>query len=187
MKLKLGEIAHIQFGLHCSDLIEKGEIKYIQAKNFDENAFFSHNTGNYINLDEKDKNHLLQDGDVLFVGKGTRNFAWTYQKEFGAAIASSTFFVIKLNTNFILPDYLTTVLNSIRYQNIYQQLGAGSSIQSIRKPELEALIFNIPPLEIQQKIADLKAKHLEDVALSIQIIAEKKTLFNTIINKVINE
>jgi restriction endonuclease S subunit len=186
MRYKLGEIAKIQFGLHSSDIETEGAIKYIQVKNFTELNEFDLDECNYVNLKLNEQNHLLEDDNVLFVGKGLRNFAWTYRKELGGAVASSIFFVLKVNSNIILPDYLTTLLNSTKYQNLFQQLGAGSSIPSIRKSELEAIIIDIPSIELQTKIVTLKKNHTEDVSLSKQIISEKEKLFNGIINKLIN-
>ena len=186
MRYKLGEIAKIQFGLHSSDIETEGTFKYIQVKNFSELNEFNLDECNCINLKFNEQSHLLEDGNVLFVGKGLRNFAWTYRRELGSAVASSIFFVLKVNSNIVLPDYLTTVLNSTKYQNLFQQLGAGSSIPSIRKSEFEAITIDIPTFEVQKKIVAIKKNHSEDLALSKQIISEKEKLFNGIINKLIN-
>lgn len=186
MRYKLGEIAKIQFGLHSSDIKPEGVIKYIQVKNFLEFNEFSVNDCNFIDLKEKDENHLLEDGTVLFVGKGMRNFAWTYRNDFGDSIASSIFFVLKVKKQIILPDFLTIILNSTKYQNLFQQLGAGSSIPSIRKSELEAIVLDIPSMEIQGKIVALSNGHNEEIQISRKIILEKEKLFNGVIDKLIN-
>jgi restriction endonuclease S subunit len=118
------------------------------------------------------------------VGKGFRNFAWTYNKSMGPSIASSIFYVIRANKYIVNPDYITTLFNTQKYQNQFQTMGAGSSIPSIRKGELESIVLEIPKIELQNKIAKISALHLEEIKLSNQILEYKKTLFQGIINKI---
>jgi restriction endonuclease S subunit len=140
-----------------------------------------------LSIDKKNESHILKDGDILFVGKGMRNFAWTYRKEYGLAIASSIFYVIRVYETSILPDYLTVLFNSSFYQNIFQQLGAGSSIPSIRKSELEVLLINVPSLEVQNNIVELNSMYLYDLDISNRIMEEKKKLFTSVLNKLITK
>ena len=185
MKKKLSEIANIQFGLYSNDFLVKGEVKYVQAKHFDQDVNFTPDEINYLSIDKKNESHILTDGDILFVGKGMRNFAWTYRKEYGLSIASSIFYVIRVCQTNVLPDYLTILFNSPFYQNAFQQLGAGSSIPSIRKSELEVLMINVPSLEVQNNIVEMNSMYLYDLDISNRIIEEKKKLFTSVLNKLI--
>ena len=184
MQKQLKDIANIKFGLYVKPL-EKGFAKYLQAKNFDDYGNLQSDIDAFVNIDNKNESHLLEDGDVLFVGKGFRNFAWTYNKSMGPAIASSIFYVIRPNKQKVNPDYITTLFNSQKYQSQFQSMGAGSSIPSIRKGELESIIIAIPKLEIQNNIATISALHSEEIKLSNQIIEHKKALFQGIINKIV--
>lgn len=184
MLKQLKDIANIKFGLYVKPL-EKGFAKYLQAKNFDDLGNIQGDLDAFINLDNKNENHLLEEGDILFVGKGFRNFAWTYRKSMGPAIASSIFYVIRVSSVNINPDYLVTLFNSQKYQNQFQNMGAGSSIPSIRKGELESITLPIPELELQNRIATISILHSEEIKLSHQIIEHKKALFQGIITKII--
>lgn len=184
MQRQLKDIANIKFGLYIKP-IEKGFAKYLQAKNFDDFGNLQSDIDAYVDIDNKNESHLLEDGDVLFVGKGFRNFAWTYSKTMGPAIASSIFYVIRSNKQKVNPNYITTLFNSNKYQNQFQSMGAGSSIPSIRKGELESIMLEIPKLELQNRIAELSSLHSEEIKLSNQIIEHKKTLFQGIINKIV--
>ena len=115
-----------------------------------------------------------------------RNFAWTYTNAVGLAIASSIFFVIKPDRTKVVPEYITTLFNTSKYQSLFQTMGAGSSIPSIRKSELEAITIELPSLEMQQKIVQINQVHQDDLNMSNQIISEKKVLFQAVINKLIN-
>ncbi len=185
MKLPIKEIADLQFGLYASS-IEKGEASYLQAKHFDELGRRRGIIDSYIHIGSKEESHLLKEGDILFAGKGFRNFAWRYSKDFGPAIASSMFFVIRPDLKRIDPDYLTTIFNLPKNQVFFQQLGAGSSIPSIRKNELAEFKINLLPLEKQKTIVKINELHQKDMELTEAILKQKKELYQAAIANIIN-
>lgn len=185
MKARLSDIAQLQFGFYTKPT-DNGNAAYLLAKHFDDWGNQTIQVDAFIQIDQKNENHLLQDGDVLLVGKGMRNFAWTYNKSYGPAIASSIFFVIKPDTSKVLPDFLTTLFNMPQTQSHFQTLGAGSSIPSIRKSELEALPIILPSLELQQKVIAIKRLHEQDMDLSRKIIAEKQKVYHSVAKKIMN-
>ena len=184
MQKQLKDIANIKFGLYVKPL-DKGFAKYLQAKNFDDLGNLQSDIDAFINIDNKNESHLLEDGDVLFVGKGFRNFAWTYYKSMGPAIASSIFYVIRVDKKIVIPEYIATLFNSHKYQGLFLSIGAGSSIPSIRKGEVENIRIKIPNLEVQNKIASISSLHSEEIKLSNQIIEQKIALFQGIINQIV--
>lgn len=186
MKVQVGEIARIQFGLYAQPE-DTGDISYLQVKHFDEENRISYPLGTFVNRDKKNKGHLLEDGDILLVGKGFRIFAWTYVETIGPAVASSIFFVIRPDRKRVLSEFLTLTFNTSQTQSYFQTLGAGSSIPSIRKSELEALPIELPPVEVQQKVIDIKKLYDHDMELSSRIMAEKKRLFQAITQNLIHQ
>lgn len=184
-KVKISDVAQLQFGLY-SKSSEEGNVKYLQAKHFDDSGILVKDIDTLLTKDDKNESHLLQDGDVLFVGKGFRNFAWTYTITVGEAIASSIFFVIRLNQSVVFPEFLATLFNTSKYQAYFQSMGAGSKITSIRKSELEAVVINLPDLETQKKIVELKKLHQRDMELSKVMIKEKEIRFQSVINQLLN-
>lgn len=185
MQTKLKDITQIQFGYYAQPSI-KGSIMYLQAKHFNEFGQLIGNNDTFLEEDDKTNNNLLEDGDVLFVGKGFRCFATEYKKEFGRAIASSIFFIIKPDTYKILPSYLVTVLNLPQNLLHFQQSGAGSSIPSIRKSELADFTFNLIPIEEQHKVVALQELYLKDIELTQNLIKQKQILFQAALSKIIN-
>ncbi len=186
MKVKLADIASLHFGLYAKPKIT-GDVCYIQTKHFDEEYQLNALIDTKLSLSTKNNTHLLQNGDVLFVGKGMRNFAWTYTSELGNAIASSIFYVIRVDHTKVVPEFLTTLFNLKQTQAYFQSLGAGSSIPSIRKSELEAFTFDLPDLSIQMKVVTLKELHLKSKQLTQQILDQKQNIYQTAINKLILE
>lgn len=186
MKVKLSDIAQLQFGFYGKPT-DNGNIAYLLAKHFDDRGAQVDPVDTFIKLDQKSETHLLEDGDVLLVGKGMRNFAWTYDKSYGPAIASSIFFVIKPDRSKVLPEFLTTLFNMPQTQAYFQTLGAGSSIPSIRKSELEAFPITLPSLEFQQKVIAIKRLHEQDMDISRKIITEKQKMYHSVIKNIISQ
>ncbi len=102
-------------------------------------------------------------------------------------MASSIFFVIKVDQTRVIPEFLTTLFNMPLTQAYFQTLGAGSSIPSIRKSELEAFSFVLPSLELQQKAIAIKELHYKDMDLTKNIIAEKQKVYQAVIKNIISQ
>ena len=184
MKVRLSDIARLQFGVYDKPK-DHGNAAYLQVKHFDEQGNQTDEVDTFLQIDQKNESHLLNDGDILLVGKGHRNFAWTYRRAFGPAMASSIFFVIKPNREKVIPDFLTTIFNMPQSQAHFQTLGAGSSIPSIRKSELEAFTIKLPSLELQEKAIAIKQLHHQDMELSRKILSEKQRIYQAVIKNII--
>jgi restriction endonuclease S subunit len=185
MKVKLSDIAQLQFGLYTKPS-DEGNAFYLQAKHFDDWGNQTEQIDTFIQIHKKNESHLLEDGDIIMVGKGMRNFAWTYNKAFGPAIASSIFFVITVDRSRVIPEFLTTLINMPQTQSYFQTLAAGSSIPSIRKSELEAFTVKLPSLELQKKAIAIKQLHYKDMELSKKIISEKLKVYQAVIKNLIS-
>ena len=185
MVQKLSDIARIQFGYYDTPS-EEGELRYLQAKHFDDSGEFTRFDESYIPLDDKSRKHILQPGDILLVGKGYRLFAWQYGGQPSPAVASTLFFVITVRDQArVLSEYLTTFLNLPQTQTYLRQLGAGTSIPSIRKNELSDLPLPHPSLAMQRNVAQIQALHQREISLLTNLIAEKQILIENLINRLI--
>lgn len=151
MKTTLKHITSIQTGVFAKP-IQKGEIVYLQAKHFDENGELTETLYPDLNIDSKIHKHLLKRGDVLFAAKGTRNFAAWYENEEIPAVASTSFFVIRLHDTNVLSGYLTWFLNHPSTQALVKGQARGSSIASISKTVLSELEIPIPNIQKQELI-----------------------------------
>ncbi len=151
MKTTLKHITSIQTGVFAKP-IQKGEIVYLQAKHFDENGELAEILYPDLEADSKIQKHLLKKGDVLFAAKGTRNFAAWYENEEVPAVASTSFFVIRLHDRNILPGYLTWFLNHPSTQSLLKGQARGSSIASISKAVLSELEIPVPNVQKQELI-----------------------------------
>lgn len=181
----LRSLAEIRFGIH-SQFHSQGTISYLQARHFSPLGDMIGLLASFIDGDTKVNNHLLKDGDILMAGKGTKNFAWTYRRHVGPAVASTLFYVISVNKSIIYPEYLTSILNLPVNQVHFQKLSSSSSVASLRKKELEE--FNVPliPMEEQKAVAKLAELHLKEMKIAEELITLKQNLYIGTISKLIN-
>ncbi len=182
MKTTLKHITSIQTGVFAKP-IQKGEIVYLQAKHFDENGELTGALYPDLDANTKIEKHLLKKGDVLFAAKGSKNFAALYDNEKVPAVASTSFFVIRINDNNVLPGYLTWFLNHQRIRNLLKGQARGSSIASISKSvlsELEIPVPNIQKQELILKIFNIRNKE-KNLKQQIENLREKE-IQNLLIN-----
>lgn len=151
MKTTLKNIASIQTGVFAKP-VQGGVVVYLQARHFDENGELVETLYPDLDASARVEKHLLQRGDVLFAAKGNKNFAVWYENEDMPAVASTSFFVIRLNDRSVLPGYLSWFLNHSDTQAILKGQAKGSAIASISKAVLAELKIPVPTIQKQELI-----------------------------------
>ncbi|OFX29507.1 MAG: hypothetical protein A2X08_10635 [Bacteroidetes bacterium GWA2_32_17] len=189
MKTNLKHIANIQTGIYAHT-VSLGEVVYLQAKHFDETGNFFKTAKPDLQLNKQTEKHLLNNGNILFAAKGTKNFATQYEAKNGKCVASSTFLVIQIKNEFkskILPEYLVWYLNNPRTQEWLKAKARGSSIPSISKTDLLELEITIPTIQKQKVIVkiDNLLKKEQSILKKIKLLKEKniQNLLISAINK----
>jgi len=165
---KLKDIASIQTGLFARTVSE-GDIVYLQAKHFNENGLIMNNIHPELIRNDSVERHLLNPGDVLFAAKGTRNFAVVFDIRNQPCVASTSFFVIRLQGSFVSPEYLAWYLNHPITQQLLKKQAIGTSIASISKPVLEELEISVPDLKTQQTVLEIARLRSKEKLLKKQI------------------
>ncbi|MBN2595423.1 MAG: restriction endonuclease subunit S [Marinifilaceae bacterium] len=184
MKTLLRHIASIQTGVFAKP-IQKGEIVYLQAKHFDENGEVIETLYPDLNANSKINKHILKKGDVLFAAKGTKNFAALYERDEMLAVASTSFFVVRLHDNNVLPEYLVWFLNHPSIQALLKGFARGTSMASISKAVLSELEVPIPNMQRQELILKIYKLRNEEKKLKQQIEALKeKEIQHLLINAI---
>ena len=184
MKTILKYITNIQTGVFAKP-IQKGKIVYLQAKHFDANGEISETLYPDLELNSKLEKHLLKKGDVLFAAKGSKNFATWYNNNEMPAVASTSFFVIRLTDKNVLPGYLTWLLNHPGTQILLKKQARGSSIASISKAVLSELEISVPSIQKQKLILKIfKLRNREKkIKQQIEKLREKE-IQNLLINAI---
>lgn len=186
MKKQILHIANIQTGLYAKPE-EKGDVVYLQAKHFDKNGELKSALYPDIKSEMVNVKHILKAGDILFAAKGTKNFAALFEKHNIPAVASTSFFVIRITERNVLPEYLVWVLNHPNTQIILKDKARGTSIPSIRKADLDEIEFIIPAIEKQRLIVQLSKLARKESSISHKIADLKNQLLEQELLKELNK
>ncbi len=104
----------------------------------------------------------LRPGDILFLARGSHNYALVLDQVSENVICSQYFFVIRVTDERILPAFLAWQINQVPAQTYLRKNAEGSDQQSIRRSILEGLPLVLPPLEQQRQLLRLtQAAHQE--------------------------
>jgi len=184
LKTTLENIASISTGVFAKPVAE-GEIVYLQARHFDENGLLISELHPDLMADDISKKHILKPSDILFAAKGNKNFATVFEDQYPKSVASTSFFVIRLSDNKVLPEYLAWFMNNPITQLFLKSTALGSSIASISKAVLEKLEISVPDIQTQRvilKITSLRSqgKKIRQKIESLQEIIIQQKINNTI-------
>ncbi len=157
MRVLLKDIAEIQTGVFAKPNVD-GNVVCLQANDFDESGNHLGFWAPTISGDNLHSKHFLNKGDVLFAAKGNKNFAAVRNHSLPLAVASTSFFVIRLLRADILPEYVKWFLNQPDTIQRLKSEAKGTSIPSISKNSLEQVEIPLIPLDKQNLI--LKIDHL---------------------------
>lgn len=161
LKTNLKNIATIQTGVFLKPQSE-GEILYLQVKHFDNDFRLFHSVHADLKEYSVNQRHILTPGDILFAAKGSNNFAAVYQNGYPRAVASTSFFVVKINDVNIIPEYIAWFINVPNTMEWLKSFARGTSIPSISKSVLEDLEISLPELKVQKAILQIDELRLKE-------------------------
>lgn len=184
MKITLEHIASIQTGVFAKPVAE-GEIVYLQARHFDKNGKLVGSLHPDLRTDDVNTKHILKSGDILFAAKGTKNFAAVFEDHNPPSVASTSFFVIRLQDNKVLPKYLVWLMNSPTTLLFLKSTALGSSIVSISKAVLEKLEISIPNIQTQRIILKITSLRNQEKKIKQKIESLQEIIIQQKINNAI--
>lgn len=107
-------------------------------------------------IDARKPIQWLEPGDVVFVARGTRNYAVCLTQVLKPTVCSPNFFLVRVKPSvLLLPEFLAWQINRAPAQRYLASNAEGSDQLSIRRPVLEALSIVVPPLSQQRLIVSL--------------------------------
>ncbi|HDH05736.1 MAG TPA: hypothetical protein ENH01_08485, partial [Nitrospirae bacterium] len=114
MKLKIRDIADIQIGYQFRKKIETerdGTHQVIQIRDFDGNRNLNKEGLFWVKMPQLSEKYSVNKNDVLFLARGHRNFAVPIMGSLENTIAASTFYILKIKTKKVIPEYLAWCIN----------------------------------------------------------------------------
>ncbi len=136
---------------------------------------------------KREPDWLIQ-GDVLFVARGSHNYAVLVDETEPAvkAVAAPQFYRIRCKRQEVLPEYLVWFLNQEPCQRYFQREAEGSVTKSIRRSVLEDTFVAVPSLERQHSIIRLASTLHKEQQLIKQLIHNGETMMNSIANDLLH-
>jgi hypothetical protein len=180
MRNELGRYAHICAGHPFRGTVPEarnGTVIVVQMRDINPLDGVAWKQAVRTNLLGRKQPDWLQIGDILFVARGTRNFAVCVEEVPGQAVCSQYFFLIRLrDPNTLLPEFLTWQINQLPAQQYLSKNAEGTDQRSIRRGVLEALPVTVPPLEEQRQLVRLAgmARHERKLMEGLILNREKQ-------------
>ncbi len=128
----------------------------------------------------KKKPDWLITGDILFVARGSRNYAALVGQSKGQAVCAPHFYILRVKEKSLLPDFLAWQLNQKPLQNYFDRTAEGSHTKSVRRLILEETKISVPSIEKQKQILGLYKVLLHEKKIHAEMARNADKLMNAI-------
>jgi len=119
--------------------------------------------------------YLVTSGDILFMSRGSNNYAVLVEEVPQPAIAPLTFFIIRPKQN-VIPEYLAWCLNQDIVKAQLNEIRTGAGTPMIPSSALRNITIPLPPLAVQKRIADFGRLQTQEKKLLRQLTEETERL-----------
>lgn len=178
--MKLRNIADIQSGYLSRKKIEPDKhASYFILQSRDVNAdYLSYSTENLVRFSPElsKKDWILKPNDLLFLARGAKNFSVLLRVIPDAVLAAGCFFIVRVTSEDVLPEYLWWYLNQAPVENYFMRhTGRGVHMPVVTRAVLENLEVSVPSMEIQKNIVSLDELMRREHEL-LSVLATKRKL-----------
>ena len=123
---------------------------------------------------------VLSSGDILFMARGSRNYAVLLERIPELSLAAGCFFVVRVTSSAVLPGYVAWYINQPPIEHyLLQNTGRSVHMPVVQRAVLENMPIPVPPLETQKQIAALDALCREEQRLLEDLKQKRKILLAT--------
>lgn len=122
----------------------------------------------------------LAPGDVLFVARGSFNYAVLIEETDKQAICAPHFYILRVTNSSLLPAFLVWQLNQQPLQNYFDSVAEGSLTKSIRRSILEQAEIIVPTIEKQNQILGLYRTIMREKKLYAELISSADKLMHAL-------
>jgi len=157
-----------------------GDVAIVQLRDVDSNRLNIDSANVWIKDIGFKASNFLQKGDVIFAAKGSNNRASVFNTNI-KAVASSVFFIIRLNPQLALPHYVAWYINSKLGQAYINSVKDSSTTINIKKKDLERLPISLPKIKIQRQIAALAELSIKEMEILEELKGKRKAINEQII------
>ena len=189
--VKLGDISSITTGQVIKRKEARpGDVDAIQyriltLKSFDEDGFLvKEELDTFKAIEEIESKYITSKGDIV-VRLSMPFTSITIDEESEGILIPSLFVVIRINSNDILPSYLSLYLNSNKMKKQYIKEARGSAIQILKTSAFKEFEIMIPDMSIQEQAVTLNELLMREKRLLQLLIKENNKRNQIILEKMI--
>ena len=122
----------------------------------------------------------IQPGEVIFLAKGAKNFAWAVNDTLPRPCLAASSFLVLRPEPVIQPSFLAWYLNQPETQKTIAQLATtGANMPIITASQLRSLEISVPDRATQAKIVALDALAHQHHALLLELAEKTRKLVST--------
>lgn len=122
----------------------------------------------------------LQAGDVVFLARGARNFAFAPVALPVQSVAAGYFFVIHPGEQ-VLPGYLAWCLNHpTTLRALARSATSGAHMSVVRRADIENVTIPVPPIPVQQAIVQVEALMRDEQSLLTELAQKRRDLISAV-------
>lgn len=169
---ELGNLVKIKKSVEPgSEAYQENGIPFVRVSNLSKFEL-SDNNQQFISeeLYNELKNHQPKKGEILLSKDATPGMAYYLNEEVQRMIVSGGILRLKIDSQKVLPEYLTLVLNSVIAQKQIERDAGGSIINHWRPDQVKATIIPILENAKQKEIKELVEKSFSDRKLSKSLL-----------------
>lgn len=182
MKAHITDIADINIGYQFRSKIEltnEGTHSVIQIRDFDANRNLKTAELSRVKIDKPIEQFHISKGDILFLSRGHRNWAAPIAEDLKDAIAVSHFFVLKIKSTDVLPEYISWYINQAPAQEyLHSNARHGTHMPLIPMSAFKGLSVEVPPKETQKKIVELSNLMEREKQIVAELEEKRSRLIN---------
>lgn len=180
-KVRLKDIASIRIGYAFRRGVKHdpdGSLGFVQMKDINEYNQVDWIDIYRVEIENVKLEHLLKKNDILFRSRGVSNTAALitidFNEQMGDCVASEGLTVIRLRSERVIAGYVAWYINQPQGQYQLKRLAKGSSLLAVSNTELGELKIDLPPPEIQLKIAAVAALSIREKQLLDQLTLKRQ-------------
>ena len=175
---KLGEVASVSYGYTDSASSQKKGPKFLRITDIQDNCVKWDDVP-YCTIDAKSLSKFkLKDGDIVFARTGAstgKSYLVTNPPE---AVFASYLIRVQLNTNFIVPEFLSLYFLTKKYWDHIETGISGSAQGGFNATKLAELLIPFPHVQNQQRIVS-RFNELSEHSKKLEAVyTQKLSLYN---------
>jgi hypothetical protein len=126
-------------------------------------------------------------GDILVVARGQDHRANLIDADLDDVLASSVFHIIRPHADLVRPGYLAWWLNLPDVQAGIKTGSPGTGIGLLRRPTIEQVPVDLPPLDVQERIAAVMRLSRRRSALQAQLDSKRQQMIHAICRQAVRQ